>query len=267
MRSSANIIVYGSSRPDRVVDFDINFPVAFGQRRIIQIDGKGPTSFPLEVQVIDVPTSTLDSAVLVEIQRVSKLRPSPAPMDVSRQPETVSLLDPGCISPEIIQKWALVYTYRFNKFHNDNSSSFLFGIAYAQQKLPHVSKSIWGPLRHREQQADMNQAILVANMTKLMAYNYILHNGVTIIDSTNQPATVPAEYPAVRAQIETKLYQLLYNAEKSVYEELQRLVFRTSGQLAKDALVPVALVFWLLTRLHSLRADYLVNMSGRNPSC
>jgi hypothetical protein len=114
--------------------------------------------------------------------------------------------------------------------------------------------------------ADVNKATLVANMTKLMAFNYVLHNGVKIITSNNQPATLSADYPAVRAQIETKLYQLLYNAEKSVYEELQRLVFRTSGQLAKDALVPVALVFWLLTRLHSLRADYLVNTSGRNPS-
>ncbi|PQE16196.1 C6 finger domain-containing protein [Rutstroemia sp. NJR-2017a BVV2] len=237
---------YRSSRPDRVVDFDITFPVAYGQRRTMKIDGKGPTSWLLEVQVIDVPTSTLDAGVRLEIQRVSNLQPSSVPMDVSRQPETVSLLDPGSISAEIIQKWAIVYTYRFNKIHNDNSSSFLFGIAYAQQKLPH--------------------ATLVANMTKLMAFNYVLHNGVKIIASTNQPATVSADYPAVRAQIETKLYQLLYNAEKSVYEELQRLVFRTSGQLAKDALVPVALVFWLLTRLHSSRADYLVNTSGRNPS-
>ncbi|PQE06252.1 C6 finger domain-containing protein [Rutstroemia sp. NJR-2017a BBW] len=237
---------YRSSRPDRVVDFDITFPVAYGQRRTMKIDGKGPTSWLLEVQVIDVPTSTMDAGVRLEIQRVSNLQPSSAPMDVSRQPETVSLLDPGCISADIIQKWAMVYTYRFNKFHNDNSSSFLFGIAYAQQKLPHAN--------------------LVANMTKLMAFNYVLHNGVKIIASTNQPATLSADYPAVRAQIETKLYQLLYNAEKSVYEELQRLVFRTSGQLAKDALVPVALVFWLLTRLHSLRADYLVNTSGRNPS-
>ncbi|KAM3086996.1 hypothetical protein ACMFMG_001106 [Clarireedia jacksonii] len=236
---------YGSSRPDRVVDFDINFPVAFGPRGIMKIDGKGPTSWPLEVQVIEVPISALDSATRLEIQRVSKLRPSSAPIDNSRQPETVTLIDPDFISTEIIQKWAMVYTYRFNNFHHDNSTS-LFGIAYAQQKLPH--------------------ATLVANMTKLIAFNYILDNGVRIIASTSQHATFSAEYPAVRAQIETKLFQLLYNAEKSVYEELQRLVFRTSGQLAKDALIPVALVFWLLTRLHSSRADYLMNMSGRNPS-
>lgn len=104
-------------------------------------------------------------------------------------------------------------------------------------------------------------------MTKLIVFNHLLHNGVKTIASTSQPATLPAEYPAVQAQIETKLFQLLYNAEKSVYEELQRLVFKTSGQLAKDALVPVALVFWLLTRLHSSRADYLVNMRVRNSTC
>lgn len=75
-----------------------------------------------------------------------------------------------------------------------------------------------------------------------------------------------ARYSVLRAQLETILFNLLRHTEKLVYDELQRLVFKTSGQLPKDAVVPVALVLWLLTRLQSLKASHVISLSEQNSS-
>lgn len=77
---------------------------------------------------------------------------------------------------------------------------------------------------------------------------------------------IAARYPVLRAQLETKLFNLLRQTEKLVYDELQRVVFKSSGQLPKDAVVPVALVLWLLTRLQSLKASHIISLSEGNSS-
>lgn len=88
----------------------------------------------------------------------------------------------------------------------------------------------------------------------------MLCNGLKIISPNQQ------EFPVIQAQLNTRLFNLLYNSEKLVCQELQRLVFKASGQLPKEAVVPVALAMWLLARLHSLKAIYLVNHLERNGS-
>ncbi|KAA8570100.1 hypothetical protein EYC84_002433 [Monilinia fructicola] len=139
---------------------------------------------------------------------------------------------------EYFEKWVMEYI-NDSKLDNLCPISFSFGVAYARERLPHAD--------------------LVENMMKLISLNYMLCNGLKIIPLAGQEA-VATEYSVLRAQLDTKLFSLLYNAEKLVCQELQRLVFKTSGQLPRDALVPVSLVLWLLTRLHSLKTSRVVHL-------
>ncbi|KAF7896744.1 uncharacterized protein EAF01_009147 [Botrytis porri] len=239
-------IIYSSKLLPLITDFDVEFSNLEGQRKTIKIDGKGPASSPLHFEVNEIQSSLLTDNLLKEVRRISRLssrfsRPlNPSP----DQSKFVIVLDPRLFSSQRLEEWVMRYTDG-NKIDNVNSTSFLFGVEYAKEKLPYAD--------------------LVENTTKLIAFSYILCKGLRITTPAGQQ-DIAAQHPVLRAQLETKLFHLLRHTEKLVYDELQRLVFKTSGQLPKDAVVPVALVIWLLTRLQSLKASHVINLSEGNSS-
>ncbi|TEY47311.1 hypothetical protein BOTCAL_0308g00050 [Botryotinia calthae] len=229
-----------------ITDFDVEFPDVEGQHRTIKIDGKGPVSFPLYLEVIEIQSSFLADNLLKEVRRITRLssgvsyprNPSPD------QSNVITVLDSKLFSSKKLEEWVIRYTDG-NKIDNVNSTSFLFGVVYAKEKLPHAG--------------------LVEDTTKIIAFSYMLYKGLKITTPMSQQ-DIAARYPVLRAQLETKLFNLLRHTEKLVYDELQRLVFKSSGQLSKDAVVPVALVLWLLTRLQSLKASHIISLSEGNSS-
>lgn len=108
------------------------------------------------------------------------------------------------------------------------------------------------------------KSTMVANMMKAMALHYILYHGVKISSYNGAPKNTNTRI--LNAQIDTKLFQCLYAAERKVYQELQRLIFKSSGQLTRDAIIPVCLTLWLLIRLQCLRASYLSNLRPKTSS-
>ncbi|KAF7877176.1 hypothetical protein EAF04_000861 [Stromatinia cepivora] len=237
---------YSSGCVERITDFDVGFSGVDGHRKAIKIDGKGSTSSPLCLKVIEVPSSSLSENALKEVRRITRLnsRFSFQQDACPNQSDTITLLDSKFFSSIELEEWVMEYT-NGNKIDDVSSTSFLFGVAYAKEKLPHAE--------------------LVENTAKLIALSYMLCKGLKITSIIGEQ-DMATQYPALRAQLETKLFKLLYNAENLVYQELQRLVFKTSGQLPKDAVVPVALVLWLLTRLQSLKTSHAINSRERNES-
>ncbi|KAJ8059011.1 hypothetical protein OCU04_011991 [Sclerotinia nivalis] len=237
---------YSSGCVECITDFDVGFSDVDGRRKTIKIDGKGPVSSPLCLKVIEVQSSSLSENSLKELRRITILnsRFSFQQHACPNQPGTITVLDSKFFSSMELEKWVMEYTYR-SKIDDANSTSFLFGVAYAKEKLPHAD--------------------LVRNTAKLIALSDMLCKGlkITTIIGKQDMAT---HYSTLRAQLETKLFNLLYNAENLVYQELQRLVFKTSGQLPKDAVVPVALVLWLLTRWQSLKMSHVINSRERTES-
>ncbi|CAD6446041.1 839a626f-6f53-4d86-b2c2-d153829344b4 [Sclerotinia trifoliorum] len=237
---------YSSGCVECITNFNVGFLDVDGQRRTIKVDGKGHFSSPLCLKVIEVQFSSLSEDVLEELRRITIFNSRFSSQQDARlnQPGTVTILDSKFCSSIELENWVMEYTYH-NKLDDANSTSFLFGVAYAKEQLPHAD--------------------LVRNTTKLVAFSDMLCKGlkITAIIGEQDMAT---HYSALRAQLETKLFNLLYNAESLVYQELQRLVFKTSGQLAKDATLPVALVLWLLTRLQSLKTSHLINSRERKKS-
>ncbi|TGO36878.1 hypothetical protein BHYA_0112g00170 [Botrytis hyacinthi] len=237
---------YSSKLLPLITDFDVEFPNVEGQQKTIKIDGKGPASSPLYLEVTEIQPSFLAENLLKEVCRVTRLnfgvsRPhNPSP----DQSNIITVLNQRLFSSKEFEEWVMNYTDG-NKIDNVNSTSFLFGVVYVKEKLPHAD--------------------LVENTTKLIAFSYMLCKGLRITTPTSQQDGA-ARYPVLRAQLETKLFNLLRHTEKLVYDELQRLVFKTSGQLPKDAVVPVALVLWLLTRLQSLKASHVISLSEQNIS-
>ncbi|KAI9640387.1 hypothetical protein NHQ30_011132 [Ciborinia camelliae] len=230
----------------RITNFDVNFSGVEGQCTTTIIDGRGPNSYPLNLKVIEVQFSSLNEDILQEVCRITRPNSSALCQQNSGldHPDAITILDSELFSSTDLEKWVMEYTYD-NRLDIVNSTSFMFGVAYAKENLSHAD--------------------LIENMTKLMALNYMLCNGWKIIPLTGEQDT-DTRYPALRAQVDTQLFHLLYNAENLVCQELQRLVFKTSGQLPKDAVVPVALVLWLLTGLHSWRASCLVSLREGNDS-
>ncbi|TGO17681.1 hypothetical protein BTUL_0015g00150 [Botrytis tulipae] len=237
---------YSSKLLPLITDFGVEFPNVEGQQKTIKIDGKGPASSPLYLEVTEIQSSLLAENLLKEVRRVTKLdfgvsRPhNPSP----DQSNIITVLNQRLFSSKEFEEWVMNYTDG-NKIDNVDSTSFLFGVVYVKEKLPHAD--------------------LVENTTKLIAFSYMLCKGLRITTPTSQQDEA-ARYPVLRAQLETKLFNLLRHTEKLVYDELQRLVFKTSGQLPKDAVVPVALVLWLLTRLQSLKASHVISLSEQNIS-
>ncbi|KAB8298891.1 hypothetical protein EYC80_001049 [Monilinia laxa] len=231
---------YSNNYHNRVTNFGIKFSGVEGQHKTIKVDGKGPNSSPFDLRVIKVQSSSLSEDIQKEVCQIIRPKSNP-PFQQNNspyEPGIITILDSECFSSIEFEKWVMKYI-NDNKLDNICSIPFSFGAAYAVEKLPHAD--------------------LVENMTKLISLNYMLCNGLKIIPLAGQEA-VATEYSVLRAQLDTKLFNLLHNAEKLVCQELQRLVFKTSGQLPRDALVPVSLVMWLLTRLHSLKTSYVVHL-------
>ncbi|KAF7942536.1 hypothetical protein BELL_0499g00090 [Botrytis elliptica] len=230
---------YSSKLLPLITDFDVDFSSVEGQQKTVKIDGKGPASFPLYLDVIEIQSSFLAENLLKEVRRMTRLNTG-----VPCQSDIITVLNQRLFSSKELEEWVMNYTDG-NKIDNVNSTSFLFGVVYVKEKLPHAD--------------------LVDNTTKLIAFSYMLCKGLRITTPTSQQDEA-ARYPVLRAQLETRLFNLLRQTEKLVYDELQRLVFKTSGQLPKDAVVPVALVLWLLTRLQSLKASHVISLSEQNSS-
>lgn len=237
---------YSSGFVECITDFNVGFSDVNGYSRTIKIDGKGHASSPLCLKVIEVQLSSLSEDVLEELRRINIFNPRFSFQQDARPnwPSAITILDSKFFSSMELEDWVVRYTYR-NKIDDANSTSFLFGVAYAKEKLPHAD--------------------LVRNTTKLIAFSDMLCKRLKITSIIGEQDMAP-HYFVLRAQLETKLFNFLYNAESLVYQELQRLVFKTSGQLPKDALVPVALVLWLLTRLQSLKASHLINLKKMKES-
>lgn len=53
----------------------------------------------------------------------------------------IQLLDPGALTPDALEKWAIDYTSHFTKTMLPHATGFLFGLEYAARGLPHVGKS------------------------------------------------------------------------------------------------------------------------------
>ncbi|KAG4033229.1 hypothetical protein MFRU_005g02420 [Monilinia fructicola] len=228
---------YSNSYPNRITNFGIEFSGVEGQHKTIKVDGKGPNSFPLDLRIINVQSPSLSEDIQSEVCQIIRPKSNP-PSQRTYLPGIIAILESKCFSSIDFEKWVMEYI-NDSKLDNLCSISFSFGVAYARERLPHAD--------------------LVENMMKLISLNYMLFNGLKIIPLAGQEA-VATEYSVLRAQLDTKLFNLLYNAEKLVCQELQRLVFKTSGQLPRDALVPVSLVLWLLTRLHSLKTSRVVHL-------
>jgi hypothetical protein len=103
-----------------------------------------------------------------------------------------------------------------------------------------------------------------------MAIHLLLMHGVRITASTSSSDTshhlTPDETRIIRAQIDTKLFQCLRRLMKNIHHELQRLIFRTSGQLPHDAIFPVSLTMWLLVLIQYSRAGYMENLRPKTSS-
>lgn len=99
-------------------------------------------------------------------------------------------------------------------------------------------------------------------VTRLVSLNFVLRAGLTI--SSNSPAFKDSPFRTIQAQIDTLLFQSFQATEKCLYRDLQRLIFRSAGSLARDAVVPVCLCVWQLARLQCMLASHLSNLAAHN---
>lgn len=135
-----NFTVYSRKLLPLITDFDVEFPDVKSQHKAIKIDGKGPVSFPLYLEVIEIQSSFLADSLLKEVGRITRLGSgvsyphSPSP----DQLKIITVLDSKLFSSKKLEEWVMRYT-EGNKIDNVNSTSFLFGVVYAKEKLPHVS--------------------------------------------------------------------------------------------------------------------------------
>ena len=124
------------------MDFNADFSGIEGARRVLSIDGRGASSRPFHIIVLEVETVLLDPKTLTEVQRIhrlgSKVSGEDLPCEPS-QPRTVTVLDPDILSTFDIEKWAIEYAYKFTKTHNIHATAFILGIEYVERGLPHVS--------------------------------------------------------------------------------------------------------------------------------
>lgn len=123
-----------------MTDFDVDLSNIGGQQKTIKIDGKGPVSSPFCLKVIEVHLSSLGDHALKEVRRIRRLNSGfshPQNAD-PHQSDTITGLDWKYFSSQGLEEWVMKYTDG-NKIDNVNSTSFLFGVAYTKEKLPHVS--------------------------------------------------------------------------------------------------------------------------------
>lgn len=95
-------------------------------------------------------------------------------------------------------------------------------------------------------------------MLRLASLAFVLRAG---IKHNNLPhAAGPPIYRTIQARIDTILYQRLQLAEVDLHARLQRIIFRTAGNLSRHQLYPVALVLWQLLRILCIGASHLSNI-------
>jgi hypothetical protein len=70
---------------------------------------------------------------------------------------------------------------------------------------------------------------MIANMMEVMVLHYIHYHGVKAVPSNPNSISANINTSILNAEIDTKLFQCLHTAEKKVYRDLQRLVFKSSG--------------------------------------
>ncbi|TAQ89489.1 hypothetical protein B7494_g2167 [Chlorociboria aeruginascens] len=213
VRHLANKQVYSSSSRKRIVDFDIKFTGIYGSQRILTIDGKGPASIPLHLIALEIKTTSLNSLMQNEIDRITRLR-APYPSNDAVQPSTITILDPDGLAALDIEGWAVQYAIEFNKYHNQKTSSFRFGLKYFQLGLPYAK--------------------LVGNIVKVISINYVLYHGMRIVTTENLAST--SNMNPIHAQFDTLLFHYLCVAEAKVKRELQQLIFKSAGRLPRDAI-------------------------------
>ncbi|KAG0646992.1 hypothetical protein D0Z07_6088 [Hyphodiscus hymeniophilus] len=98
-------------------------------RRIFTLDGKGVSTRPLHVIVVEVDTSSLSSEVMEAVSRVHN-RGSRLAIEGASQPapKKVTVLDPDVLSALDLDKWAMEYAFKFTKTHNCHATAFTLGI-------------------------------------------------------------------------------------------------------------------------------------------
>ncbi|QSZ32397.1 hypothetical protein DSL72_001971 [Monilinia vaccinii-corymbosi] len=162
---------FSNSYPKVVRGFDVNFSGVEGQHETIKVDGKGNNSSSLDLKVIKVQSCSFSEDTLKEVCRI--IRPSSTSSSSQQntgghQPNFIPILDSEYFPSTELEKWVIKCTYE-NKLDSVDSTSFVFGVAYAKEKLPHAD--------------------LVQNMNKLIALNCILCNALKITSLAGQQET------------------------------------------------------------------------------
>ena len=98
--AGADVAVYGSAARTRVVDFNVDITSAKGSRRVFTINGKGPSSRPIHIIVLEVKTSSLDAETRHEVSRAQRQTSRRAIINFSQSgsPKTIMILDPDNLS-------------------------------------------------------------------------------------------------------------------------------------------------------------------------
>ncbi|KAH8667449.1 hypothetical protein BGZ60DRAFT_409296 [Tricladium varicosporioides] len=231
---------YGSSCRTRVVDFEAKVPDMGGIRSTITIGGRGLTQ-PLELDIVRLRTPLLNSEALERVEKVYSIysRYRTPTITGTSQPEFVTLLDPVEAIDTGLEVFALNYASDCSQNRNPLSACLTFATEYARRGLAHST--------------------LMGNATKLVALDMVLNHGVQISSER-----VGTDQRILKAQIDSAVFRCLQRVEQAVYHDLQQLIFKTSGQLARDAIIPVSLAIWLLLRLQCYRAAFMSNMRPRD---
>lgn len=111
-----------------------------GQHKTIKVDGKGPNSFPLDLRIINVQSPSLSDDIQSEVCQIIRPESNP-PSQRTYLPGIIAILESKCFSSIDFEKWVMEYI-NDSKLDNLCSTSFSFGVAYARERLPHVSSTI-----------------------------------------------------------------------------------------------------------------------------
>jgi uncharacterized protein YhhL (DUF1145 family) len=240
-----------------------------GSPSILTINGKETSDHPLHIQVVKIDASSLDAQSVITLNHIQNLRPNQDSLATkfATIPKSINVVDADTLSALDVENWALDYAYNFGKNYNPQGMSFLIGCEYAALRLPYVEFLLSPYLALLTYPTQYN---LVLCIVKVMAIHLLLMHGVRITATTSSAETsnhlTPDETRIIRAQIDTKLFQCLCHLMKNIHHKLQRLIFKTSGQLPHDAIFPVSLTMWLLVLIQYSRAGYMENLRPKTSS-
>lgn len=128
---------YPSTSRKRIIDFHLSNQDFLGTKQTLYIDGIGPSTYPLKINVLKCDIETFHDEDRTRIFRT--VYPDETSLKFSGFPTSIGLLQPGEVSTSVVEKWALEYVYQYAKTKNSRATGFLFGIEYAARGLPHVS--------------------------------------------------------------------------------------------------------------------------------